>query len=904
MRSPHVSGIVSTANDGNATWLPLASLAAHIFITDVSSRTILSQTYIYNGPIMLAEAYYVFPVPARAAVCSFRMQTNEGVMLEGVVKEISDAEKDYEQAISENRLAGLLEQYQQDIFVVSIGSLQPNTTVTVVISYVMDMSDNDQDDTIRYQLPSHVAGRYGAPSTSILYPLKGTVHRARLSITADIQMSGNILHVESNYNLVDMLLPPIRRNPAGCIFHVTRRQFNSDDVSLNKNFLLIVQAIDLDISRCIAECDGASTALSLTIVPQFQSTRFQDREYLFLIDRSGSMLIDNKLQKAKDALMLLLRSLPAEHSWFNVYSFDQNYQTLWTSGSRPYDDIFFRESFAYVEAIQVDQGGTELIPALEHVISTRNWIMPTSVFVLTDGLILDVNTATECVRQAAKSAAPEHPFRVFTLGVGGDASTELCEGLASAGNGECFMTLDGEDISSKCVRILGGMKSSMVEDPAINWGIHPGGVQQAPFQLSLSPNKRLSVTAILPRGQPTPSHVILTGRLTDDSLIEYRVPVTPAFPLQSSLVEEILGVPADLPPLIHTLAAHRLILDYERELATARRRRRESPPAGGGGSHGTSSPASTASCENSSSQSDATSSAHRSWPDNSPTNNRNHTSNNPSTTAADASGGPQSRATSPSTRNNNGNNDNRPGSPPSGRDRGHGSQIGTPASSHRSSSPGASGMPGAFKSWPPSRQQQQSPNDVPSAFFFQTSASEPDELLYLFGGNIPPVLCIAPPLKHELVFVSWLKSLRSFLFRPRNGISNQASTTANQTAPPTMVNHDDPAFRGTFRALSDLQSLEGLYDIHNMDKLSQITGIPTAQILNPPSDVSSAIENTNNSIHIWATSIAVAFLREKFPSHWVTWKGLVRKSIQAGSRACGGDAVFNEIVTHAVALIH
>jgi hypothetical protein len=63
---------------------------------------------------MLAEAYYVFPVPARAAVCSFRMQTNNGVTLEGVVKENSDAERDYEQAMSENRLAGLLEQYQQD----------------------------------------------------------------------------------------------------------------------------------------------------------------------------------------------------------------------------------------------------------------------------------------------------------------------------------------------------------------------------------------------------------------------------------------------------------------------------------------------------------------------------------------------------------------------------------------------------------------------------------------------------------------------------------------------------------------------------------------------------------------------------------------------------------------------
>jgi hypothetical protein len=214
-------------------------------------------------------------------------------------------------------------------------------------------------------------------------------------------------------------------------------------------------------------------------------------------------------------------------------------------------------------------------------------------------------------------------------------------------------------------------------------------------------------------------------------------------------------------------------------------------------------------------------------------------------------------------------------------------------------------MPGAFRVSPPSRQRPQPPGDTPSNFFFQTNTAEPDELLYLFGGNIPPVLCIAPPLKHELVFVSWFKALRTFLFRPRNNMSNQAPTTTHQTAPRGAVNNtDDPALREALKALTNLQSLDGLYNIDDMDRLSQIIEIPVAQIRNPPSDVLSVIENVNNSICIWATAIAVAYLREKFPSQWVTWKGLARKSLEAGSRACGGIASFNGIVTHAVALFH
>ncbi|KAF8509025.1 hypothetical protein BU17DRAFT_99292 [Hysterangium stoloniferum] len=951
MQSTHASGIVSTADNGNATWLPLISLAAHIFITDVSSRTILSQTYIHNGPNMLAEAYYVFPVPARAAVCSFKMQTDDGVTLTGVVKNIKDAVNDYEEARSENRLAGLLEQYQQDIFVVSIGSLQPKTAVLVMISaspsprfsytYVMDLSDNDQDDTIRYQLSSYVGGRYGAPSTSVLYPIQGTAHRAGLSITVDIQMSGPILDVQSiGHNLIDMPLPRNRRNSVGGTFHVARKQYNSDNVCLNQDFVVIVQAMDLDVSRCFAERRGSSTALSLTIVPRFQSTtsRSQEREYIFLIDRSGSMDYENKINMAKETLLLLLQSLPAGRARFNIHSFGDTFSSLWAAGSCQYNENFFDVATRHVRDMQADMGGTQLIPALQNVISKRNRGMPTSVFVLTDGWIYDHQTpiAIACVKQASQAATVSNPFRLFTLGIGSDASTELCEGLANAGNGECFMTTNGEDISAKCFRILDAMETPDVKNLAIDWGIQPRQVQQAPFEFSVTPNKRLSVTAILPRGCSAPSHVTLNITLSDDSTQDYRVQVTPAVPLRPSLVEEVLGVPVDLPPLIHTLAAHRLILDYERAFsppsvipgwhtltpntrkelvndlivqlgvrfqitssrtafiatsAPAPRGRRVKPPGRNNGSSDSFS-TSSASSDESSSQTSLPSSAHKSSPKTSPSNNGSHRNTKSSDTSA-------SHKTS--SKNGGGTNHTPPGSAASNKGNGRNSQNSPP------SSPGASRMPGAFKSSPPSWQRDQSPNsnNVPSAFFFQANSTEPDELLYLFGGNVPPVLCIAPPLKHELVFVSWFKSLTSFLFRPRNKMSNQALAVGGQMAPPATVNNlDDPAFRSMLNNLGDLQSLEGLYNTHDIDRLSLATGIPPAQIRNLPSEVSSTLQNVNDPISVWATAIAVAFLREKFPSRWVTWKGLVRKSIGAGSRACGGDAVFNGVVTHAVALFH
>jgi Vault protein inter-alpha-trypsin domain len=108
------SGIVSTADQSGAIYLPLKSLNMHIFIADVSARVMLSQLYQYSGSDALPETYYVFPVPARAAVCSFEMKSNNGVRLKGVVKELSQAKEEYQDARSKGLLTGLLEQFRQD----------------------------------------------------------------------------------------------------------------------------------------------------------------------------------------------------------------------------------------------------------------------------------------------------------------------------------------------------------------------------------------------------------------------------------------------------------------------------------------------------------------------------------------------------------------------------------------------------------------------------------------------------------------------------------------------------------------------------------------------------------------------------------------------------------------------
>lgn len=111
IQDPPCSGVVY--NDGK-TWLPLADLDVYVSIVDTSSKVLLTQTYFYEGSHMLQDAYYMFPLPPDAAVCGFQMRTNDGTSIQGIVKEVNEARKDYEEAVRTNRLASLLEQFRQD----------------------------------------------------------------------------------------------------------------------------------------------------------------------------------------------------------------------------------------------------------------------------------------------------------------------------------------------------------------------------------------------------------------------------------------------------------------------------------------------------------------------------------------------------------------------------------------------------------------------------------------------------------------------------------------------------------------------------------------------------------------------------------------------------------------------
>lgn len=75
----------------------------------MSAKVTLSQEFVNTSDEPTPRAKYVFPVPARAAVCAFEMRTEDGRVIAGVAKEKEKAAREHAAAIRQGKLTAHVE---------------------------------------------------------------------------------------------------------------------------------------------------------------------------------------------------------------------------------------------------------------------------------------------------------------------------------------------------------------------------------------------------------------------------------------------------------------------------------------------------------------------------------------------------------------------------------------------------------------------------------------------------------------------------------------------------------------------------------------------------------------------------------------------------------------------------
>lgn len=199
---------------------------------------------------------------------------------------------------------------------------------------------NEDTNSVRLQLPQCVGERYGTPPAELMDAMQPS-SQTRVRITAEIQTNGQIQAITSPSHPTEIL----ETKYATHLGRPSRRRSTIKFRSLSyldRDFVLLVHAEGLDVPRCFAEFEQDPSgrlpdtiAMQLTIIPKLKLPPIVSQEYLFVVDRSGSMGGD-RIGTAKRTLAMLLRMLPKEGTTFNIFSFGSSSSSLWTQ-SRPYN---------------------------------------------------------------------------------------------------------------------------------------------------------------------------------------------------------------------------------------------------------------------------------------------------------------------------------------------------------------------------------------------------------------------------------------------------------------------------------------------------------------------------------------------------------------------------------------
>ncbi|CAG8536389.1 9734_t:CDS:10 [Ambispora gerdemannii] len=415
--------------------------------------------------------------------------------------------KEYREAVSQGKGAYLLEENLPDVFQCSLVRKNPFRLTNCCFASILTWRFSE--DVTNGKIVTAANPSYA--STEIAKYTLG------LSIT--FRMTDTITSIESPSHLISTEL-----NINGDA-KVSRTSLAEEITYLERDFILVVESNGLDESRAFIEHNPKTetNAVMLTLVPNFHKV-------------SGSM----SGRRASQALQLILRSLPK---------------------------IVLSISFLL---------GAYLIPCLkkvnksflEWVVKTARSDMPTSVFLLTDGKVRNVDEIVQLIQKTANN--PKKTFRLFSLGIGSSVSHHLIESIARAGKGYSEFVTDEERMDRKVIGMVKNAIKNALTDYKVEW------IDETPTdskkRLSISsfpldsskknetkfcqaPNSipaiysgvRVVVYAILAKGVE-PKKIINLSAQSLDSPIKLDVKVDPVT-LQGSQ--------------IHTLAARKLIRDLE-----------------------------------------------------------------------------------------------------------------------------------------------------------------------------------------------------------------------------------------------------------------------------------------------------------------------------------------------------
>ena len=437
--------------------LPVKSIELNTRIEGQVSTTHVVQIF-RNDTAYTLEGTYFFPIPETASIVEFSIWEN-GKKLVGEVRSREEARRIYDEIVRRQRDPGLLEYAGKDLFQASIYPIPPNSDKKLELTYTEVLKA--ESGTVAYRYPLGTGKNlWTRPMTE---SMNRTINPQQFgTVSGKIEIVGKeaLRNVYSPSHGIDVKWKG--ENSATVSFET--RDNNSDFqlfYGLSNN--------DFGMSLLTYREPGKDGYFLLMLSPKDNlAERDQvNKDIVFVLDTSGSMADEGKMEKARSALLFGIQGL-REGDKFNVINFAGEEHLM--------EDSMISASAAgkkrgadFVKKL-APNGGTNINDALRAALRQFDSSdRPKMLVFMTDGLPTVGEQNVEKIINNAKQINVDN-LRLFSFGVGYDVNTTLLDQLSVENSGIAEYVQPKEDLEIKVSNFFTKVNSPVLTDIDLDFG--------------------------------------------------------------------------------------------------------------------------------------------------------------------------------------------------------------------------------------------------------------------------------------------------------------------------------------------------------------------------------------------------------------------------------------------------
>jgi Ca-activated chloride channel homolog len=439
--------------------LPVKSIKLNTKIDGQVATTHVEQIF-RNDTSFTLEGTYFFPIPDSASIVEFAIWEN-GKKLVGEVRSREEARRIYDEIVRRQRDPGLLEYAGRDLLQASIFPIPPNSDKKLELTYTQVLKGDSGTVSYRYPLGAGKnlwrTARPGVESGQVELPRQsfGTV-------SGKIEIRGReaLRNIYSPTHAVEIS----NKGDAGATVSFETSGNDSD-------FQLFYGLSNDDFGMTLLTYrePGKDGYFLLTLSPRddISERELVNKDIVFVLDTSGSMADEGKMEKARAALLFGIRTL-RDGDRFNVINFAGEEHLMDAKLVRA-DAAGKKRGEEFVNKLRPN-GGTNINDALTASLKQfEAGDRPKMLVFMTDGLPTVGETDAEKII-ANLSKAKNAQVRIFPFGFGYDVNTLLLDKMGSENGGVSDYVQPKEDLEVKVSSFFTRVSSPVLSGVELDLG--------------------------------------------------------------------------------------------------------------------------------------------------------------------------------------------------------------------------------------------------------------------------------------------------------------------------------------------------------------------------------------------------------------------------------------------------